>query len=63
MRNPRNQATIRYLALEIMPGPQKMGLLYEIYREATKSPYSYLLLDFHAMQGSLKYVRTCKMDC
>ena len=44
MKNPRDVAQIKNLSCQM--GVDK-NLLVEAYKEATKKPYSYLLLDFH----------------
>lgn len=43
-KNPRDQSSIRFLAQQMLPGQSKQ--LVDAYAMATRSPYSFLLLDF-----------------
>ena len=44
MKNARDAGQIRYLARQVYP--TKSNFLVKVYEDATKDPYSYLLLDF-----------------
>lgn len=43
MKNPRNASQIRYLARQVNPSNSKY--IIEAYKEATKKPFSYLMID------------------
>ena len=55
-RNPRDMLSISHFARQVCPG--KSNVLVDIYREATKKPYSYLLMDFHQMTNNHLRFRT-----
>ena len=53
-KNPRNSSEIRTLAQQLTPGSLD---LIEIYKEATKNPFSYLLINLtQECDPSLKYL-------
>ena len=53
-KNPRNSSEIRTLAQQLTPGSLD---LIEIYKEATKNPFSYLLIDLtQECDPSVKYL-------
>lgn len=56
MKNSRDAAQIRHLARQMYPGGSKF--LIKAYEDATKDPYSYLLLDFRNTTPEYGRVRT-----
>ena len=53
-KNPRNFSEIRTLAQQLTPGSLN---LIEIYKEATKNPFSYLLINLtQECDSSVKYI-------
>ena len=53
-KNPRNSSEIRVLAQQLTPGDMK---LIDIYREATKDPFSYLFINLtQECQERVKYL-------
>ena len=53
-KNPRNSSEIRTLAQQLTPGSLS---LIEIYKEATKNPFSYLLINLtQECDPSVKYL-------
>ena len=53
-KNPRNSSEIRTLAQQLTPGSLN---LIEIYKEATKNPFSYLLINLtQECDPSVKYI-------
>ena len=53
-KNPRNSSEIRTLAQQLTPGSLE---LIELYREATKSPFSYLLINLtQECDPNVKYI-------
>lgn len=44
MKNPRNVSQIKNLSTQMC---SDQSLLIDAYKQATKSPYSYILIDFH----------------
>ena len=53
-KNPRNSSEIRTLAQQVTPGSLD---LIEIYKEATKNPFSYLLINLtQECEPSVKYL-------
>ena len=54
LKNPRNSSEIRTLAQQLTPGSLS---LIEIYKEATKNPFSYLLINLtQECDPSVKYL-------
>ena len=45
MKNPRDASQMKHLAIQMN---LNANMLTEVYKTATKRPYSYLLIDFHA---------------
>lgn len=56
MRNQRDASQIRTLATQLCPGNSEY--IIESYRDATKSPFSYLLIDCNANSPSQLRLRT-----
>lgn len=56
MKNPRNLAVISALSRQICPGQSRE--LVNIYKEATKESYSYLLIDNHQISSDLVRIRS-----
>jgi adenylate kinase family enzyme len=56
MKNSRDRAQIRHLAAQMYPGNSKF--LVKSYEDATKDPYSYLMLDFRNTTPDKIRVRT-----
>jgi len=55
-KNPRDKSAIKYLANQLMPvGPQFVG---EVYEDALREPYSYLLIDLHQQTNDAIRFRT-----
>ncbi len=55
-KNPRDSSQIVSFAKQFAPG--KNGYIVEAYKEATKSPYSYLLFDHHQATPDILRVRS-----
>ena len=45
MKSPRDGSQLKHLAIQMN---MNSNMLMEVFKEATKKPYSYLLIDFHA---------------
>ena len=56
MRNMRNASQIRYLASQIYPG--RVAMLQEIYEDAIRLPYGYLVIDMAPGSEDLLRLRT-----
>ncbi len=56
MKNTRDKAQVKYLAGQVFPGKSKF--LVDAYEDATKDPFSYLLLDFKPESPDEIRVRT-----
>lgn len=56
MKNTRDRAQIRHLAAQMYPS--NTNFLVKAYEDATKNPYSYLLLDFKNTTSEKIRVRT-----
>jgi len=56
MRNERDKQQVKTLAKQFCPG--KTDMVVQIYTEATKHPYGYLMLDFSARSCSILRFRS-----
>lgn len=46
-KNPRDASTITHFARQFRPGPGNSSKVVRIYKQATKHPHTYLLIDFN----------------
>lgn len=56
MRNPAGESQVRTLASQLFPG--RVAYFMESYRDATKNPFSYLLIDMHPNTPSEQRIKT-----
>jgi len=55
-KNPRDASQFAYLARQMYPGFSKFAI--EAYKDATREPYSYLLVDLRTEQDEDLRLRT-----
>jgi hypothetical protein len=56
MRSPNSALSIRNIGIQLFP--RQLDYFLDAYRQATKQPYGYLMLDMHASSDPLLRLRT-----